>query len=61
VIESDGKKYCFVSVKSGVFRLTEIETLGSADGFWIIKKPLNDKVVMEGAYWIWMQMNQSEE
>ena len=61
VIESDGKKYCFISVKSGVFRLTEIETMGSADGFWIVKKPINDKVVMEGAYWIWMQMNQSEE
>lgn len=61
VIESDGKKYCFVTVKSGVYKLTEIQTLGSADGFWIVKSPLNSNVVVEGAYWIWMQMNQSEE
>ena len=61
IIESDGKKYCFIERKPGEYSAKEIEVLGKSKGFWILKSNMAGKIVVEGAYWIWMQMNQSEE
>ena len=61
VIESDGKKYCFVTLKPGQFGLRELQIIGKSNGLWVVGNPIKENIVKQGAYWIWMQLNKSEE
>lgn len=62
VMEKDGSYFCFVeSGKTGEFEVYPLKVEGKFIGNYIVSNPPAQKVVVSGAYWLWMKLNESAE
>ncbi len=62
VLEKDGGYFCFVETnKKGEFDIYPLKVEGKFNGNYIIANPPLQKVVTNGAYWLWMKLNESSE